>query len=72
MVHVPRVYGVNVLWITERLREGLLTVIHEDGKWMIADPLTKMRNSEQLMERKVMTTIPDVQVSAVITSLNAD
>ena len=71
MVHVPRVYGVNVLWITERLREGLLTVIHEEGKWMIADPLTKMRNSDQLMERKVMTPIPDVQVSAVLTEPNA-
>ena len=42
MMHIPRIYGVNVMWVTERLREGLLNVLYEPTKLMLADPLTKM------------------------------
>ena len=42
MMHLPRIYGVNVLWVTERLREGIFDVIYENTKVMLADPLTKL------------------------------
>ena len=42
MMHLPRIYGVNVLWVTERLREGIFDVVYENTKVMLADPLTKL------------------------------
>ena len=57
LLTVPRVYGINVLWCTERLREGRMTVIHEEGGHMVADPLTKLRDAAQLFDRGIMCTI---------------
>ena len=56
MMHIPRIYGVNVLWITERLREGIFDVLYENTKHMLADPLTKLLAKPTVyMERKVLT-----------------
>ena len=55
MMHIPRIYGVNVLWITERLREGIFDVLYENTKHMLADPLTKLLAKPTVyMERKVL------------------
>ena len=58
MVHMHRVYGVNVLWVTERIQEGLMSAVYEPTARMLADPLTKLRDSLQYFERGVMCCIP--------------
>ena len=55
MMHLPRVYGVNILWVTERIREGIFQFIHEPTKVILADPLTKMRDSNVYFERGVLS-----------------
>ena len=55
MMHIPRIYAVNVLWITERLRENIFDVIYENTKYMLADPLTKLLAKPAVyIERKIL------------------
>ena len=58
MIHMNRIYGVNVLWVTERIQEGLMRAVYEPTARMLADPLTKLRDSVQYFERGIMATIP--------------
>ena len=54
LAHVPRVYGVSVLWCSERIKEGRVELVHEESSRMLADPLTKMTNQRVLFERGVL------------------
>jgi len=54
LAHVPRVYGVSVLWCSERIKEGRVELVHEESSRMLADPLTKMTNPRVLFERGVL------------------
>ena len=58
MAHLVRVYAVNVLWVTERLQEGLMKTSYEKTALMIADPLTKMVDGKVYMERGIMAVVP--------------
>ena len=61
MMHLPRVYAINVLWVTERLREGWFDVKYEKTTLMLADPLTKMLAKAQVYaDRGILVTIPMV------------
>ena len=54
LVHVARTYACNVLWVTERIRQGLFKILHEPTKRMLVDPLTKLMQPHQLVERGVL------------------
>ena len=58
MAHMSRVYGVHVLWVTERIAEGLMETMYEKTSLMLADPLTKVRDPQVYWERKIMTEVP--------------
>jgi len=52
--HVPTVYGVSVLWASERIREGRVELYEEPTAEMIADPLTKLVKPEVLFRRGIL------------------
>ena len=54
LAHVPRVYGVSVLWCAERIREGRVCMWHERTDKMLADPLTKLKAPRVLFDRGVL------------------
>ena len=54
LAHVPRVYGVSVLWCAERIREKRVIMAHEGSASMIADPLTKLTQPRVLFERGIL------------------
>ena len=54
LAHVPRVYGVSVLWCAERIKEGRVVMAHEGSASMIADPLTKLVQPRVLFERGIL------------------
>ena len=54
LVHVARTYACNVLWVTERIRQGFFKILHEPTKRMLVDPLTKLMQPIQLVERGVL------------------
>ena len=58
MAHMSRVYGVHVLWVTERIAEGLMEMMYEKTALMLADPLTKVRDAQVYQTRNVMTEFP--------------
>ena len=58
MAHLVRVYAINVLWVTERIQEGLIKTVYENTKLMLADPLTKMNDAKVYQERGVMSVVP--------------
>ena len=58
MAHLVRVYAVNVLWVTERIQEGLIQTMYEKTSLMLADPLTKMVDGRVYKERGVMAIVP--------------
>ena len=66
MMHVPRVYGINVLWVTERLREGIFKTFHEATKMQIADPLTKMTDPAVYYHRKILATFTYIAPEAAL------
>ena len=57
MAHMSRVYGINVLWITERILEGWIKLHYEPTAMMLADPLTKMKGGEVFEKRGIMKTV---------------
>ena len=57
MAHMSRVYGINVLWITERILEGWIKLAYEPTAMMLADPLTKMKGGEVFEKRGIMKTV---------------
>ena len=69
MMHVPRVYGVNVLWVTERLREGIFKTFHEATKMQIADPLTKMTDPAVYYLRKILATFTYIAPEASLATI---
>ena len=75
MMHLPRVYGVNVLWVTERLREGLMYIVKEPTKVMLADPLTKLMNPQVYHDRGILTRFaweaekPEAKIHAVLRNI---
>jgi hypothetical protein len=54
LVHVARTYACNVLWVTERIRQGFFKILHEPTKRMLVDPLTKLMQPVQLIDRGVL------------------
>ena len=58
MAHLVRVYAINVLWVTERIQEGLIKTVYEKTAMMLADPLTKMNDAKVYQERGVMSVVP--------------
>jgi hypothetical protein len=68
LTHVHRTYGCNVLWVTERIRQGLFRIIHEPTAAMLVDPLTKMMAPIQLRERGVLVNCEATPVAALATN----
>ena len=62
LVHVARTYACNVLWVTERIRQGLFKILHEPTKQMLVDPLTKLMQPLQLVERNVLVGVSPAPV----------
>ena len=60
MVHVPRVYGVAVMWGHERIMEGIVEMTYEMGSKMIADPLTKLTKPDILFLRGILRRTPEL------------
>ena len=54
MMHLPRVYAINILWVTERLREGIFEIMHEKTTFQLADPLTKVIDPKVYYERGIL------------------
>ena len=54
LVAVPRIYGVSILWCTERISEGRVKVVQEPTKRMLADCLTKLMQPELLYSRGIL------------------
>ena len=52
--HVPLVYGVSTLWAAERIREGRVQMYKEGTQDMLADPLTKLTDSNVLEIRGIL------------------
>ena len=55
MMHLPRVYAINILWVTERLREGIFEIMHEKTSFQLADPLTKVIDPKVYYERGILS-----------------
>ena len=55
MMHLPRVYAINILWVTERLREGVFEIMHEKTSFQLADPLTKVIDPSVYYQRGILS-----------------
>ena len=60
--HIPIVYGVSLMWAAERIREGRVYMYKEAALEMLADPMTKLTDSNVFERRGVLFNAGDVSV----------